>query len=231
MNIPVPDDGEIEAEQDFVWSMSDHDFWSMWGDGSIRIEEDVYDETVALWSPAMSSFQPFDASHVLEYPVVPQYHLLQASVQACRCCECAEGNFVAVNSQQQLVGRWSYLATQWDDGPAELLIPSSCVYMLCGLDPNLVTSEEEDYYLVCRFYNSGQREIVKQIDRDIARTLTSEEIKQNAEALRAAKLSELKKWVDLFAFHRIPRKEAVNPVDSRWVLTWKIIDGVRSIKA
>ena len=44
-------------------------------------------------------------------------------------------------------------------------------------------------------------------------------------------IEELSRWQSLGAFERFPRAQADNLIDARWVLKWKIIDGIRTIKA
>eukprot|EP00972_Heterocapsa_arctica_P087203 12858117-Heterocapsa_arctica.AAC.1 len=44
-------------------------------------------------------------------------------------------------------------------------------------------------------------------------------------------VEELRRWSGLNAFKRMPKGLARNVLDSMWVLTWKIIDGQRQIKA
>jgi hypothetical protein len=44
-------------------------------------------------------------------------------------------------------------------------------------------------------------------------------------------LDELLRWSELKAFRRFPRRAAKNIIDSRWVLKWKKVDGVRVIRA
>lgn len=57
------------------------------------------------------------------------------------------------------------------------------------------------------------------------------EIKKHAQAVAEAKLVEFKRWVDLSTFVRMPRSQATNILDVTWVLKWKMIKGVRSIKS
>eukprot|EP00959_Pyramimonas_sp_CCMP1952_P212429 4444593-Pyramimonas_sp.AAC.1 len=47
----------------------------------------------------------------------------------------------------------------------------------------------------------------------------------------AAKLKELKSWVELEAFCPVPRGAGKNVMAGRWVLRWKIIDGAKAVKA
>ena len=61
--------------------------------------------------------------------------------------------------------------------------------------------------------------------------LTKEEILKNLPSVKVSKLKEIKGLLDLGTFARRARKESKNLVDTRWVLTWKQIEGVRSVKA
>eukprot|EP00971_Amphidinium_carterae_P328570 6460520-Amphidinium_carterae.1 len=51
--------------------------------------------------------------------------------------------------------------------------------------------------------------------------LTSEEKRQHADEVKAAVLSELKRWVGLNSLKRVSRRGAVNVLESIYVLTWK----------
>eukprot|EP00971_Amphidinium_carterae_P331793 6465576-Amphidinium_carterae.1 len=51
--------------------------------------------------------------------------------------------------------------------------------------------------------------------------LSSEEKRQHAEEVKAAILSELKRWTGLNSLKRVPRRGAVNILESIYVLTWK----------
>ena len=61
--------------------------------------------------------------------------------------------------------------------------------------------------------------------------LTYEEARAQASACCQAMREELQRWIDLHAFERAPLGTARNLIDARWVLKWKVVDGVRRIKA
>ena len=62
------------------------------------------------------------------------------------------------------------------------------------------------------------------------RDLTNEEIKANSFPIGEAKLKEIKGLFELGCFKRVPRASCRNIIDARWVITWKLIDGVVAIK-
>ena len=68
--------------------------------------------------------------------------------------------------------------------------------------------------------------IVKNID-----AMTSEDVKKHWPLVEAAIRKEIKSFQDLETFKRAPRSSSRNICSSRWVLRWKMIDGVRSVKA
>ena len=61
--------------------------------------------------------------------------------------------------------------------------------------------------------------------------LAPDELKKYARDVAEACLLELQRWCGMGMFTRMSRKRATNLVDSRWVLKWKLIGGVRKIKA
>ena len=60
--------------------------------------------------------------------------------------------------------------------------------------------------------------------------LTKEEVKTNWPKILEAKMKEIKGLNELKCFTRHPRKTSYNRVDTRWVITWKLVDGIRAIK-
>ena len=93
-----------------------------------------------------------------------------------------------------------------------------------GIEQELASGEVVEL----RCYESHVRKAVIDRSDDV---LTSQEIKENAESCYQAMLRELKTWHDLKCFARRRRSEATCVIDTRWVFKWKIIDGVRSIRA
>ncbi|CAK0834374.1 unnamed protein product [Prorocentrum cordatum] len=67
------------------------------------------------------------------------------------------------------------------------------------------------------------------IERDL-NNLSAAEIRQHHDLVVAAKLKELKRWVSRGVVERMPKKDADNRIDSRWVIKWKIIEGSRDVK-
>ena len=78
---------------------------------------------------------------------------------------------------------------------------------------------------VLRVYNTGKREIVVEREMNI---LTLEEARANEVAVRQAMKDELQRWTELKAIQRFPKDQAYNIIDSRWVLKWKEIDGMKA---
>ena len=71
---------------------------------------------------------------------------------------------------------------------------------------------------------------VAQIEKNYD-ALTTEEVKKHYKLVEAAVRKELKSFVEHKTFKRELRKNCSNICTSRWVLRWKEIDGVRSVKA
>eukprot|EP00971_Amphidinium_carterae_P176014 3489052-Amphidinium_carterae.1 len=61
--------------------------------------------------------------------------------------------------------------------------------------------------------------------------LTEPELLQHADELQKSRLTEITKLFRLQCFRRIPRHEATNLLDSRWIYKWKKIDGSKAIKS
>ena len=61
--------------------------------------------------------------------------------------------------------------------------------------------------------------------------LTRDEALQHEKQCNQAMLDELKRWLNLGAFERSPKKYASNVIDARWVLKWKTVNGERIISA
>ena len=58
------------------------------------------------------------------------------------------------------------------------------------------------------------------------RDLSSQEVKEFPQEVSTAKLKELEGLYDLGCFKRHPRNQSGKIIDSRWVITWKLIDGL-----
>ena len=61
--------------------------------------------------------------------------------------------------------------------------------------------------------------------------LTPMEMKIHQKEVDAAKLKEIKDLFGLGCFRRMPKKLAQNGVDTRWVIKWKMVEGMKAIKA
>ena len=78
------------------------------------------------------------------------------------------------------------------------------------------------------FVAIGEQTIMIEKEYD---NLTKQEIVQCAVAVVEAQAKELRTFCSLRCFKRYLRKHAKTCVDTRWVLRWKWIDGVRAIRA
>ena len=76
----------------------------------------------------------------------------------------------------------------------------------------------------------GTKGLVPLSSGKIPRDLTREEILANPEPINAGKLKEIQGLFDLGCFVRCPRAQCKNIIDARWVTTWKMVDGILSIK-
>ena len=76
--------------------------------------------------------------------------------------------------------------------------------------------------------STGEQTSVATKDFDL---LTKEEQEAHKEKVAAAKLKEIKDLFDLGCFARMLRRQARNLVDTKWVHKWKLIDGLRAVKA
>ena len=61
--------------------------------------------------------------------------------------------------------------------------------------------------------------------------LNTAEQQANWPKVQAGMMKELKSWHNLGSWRKILRKDAKNIIDSRWVVNWKLINGVKDIKA
>jgi len=57
------------------------------------------------------------------------------------------------------------------------------------------------------------------------------EARARADECRAAMIAELQRWIKLGSWKRAPRRPGANILDSRWVLKYKVVNGVKQIKA
>ena len=61
--------------------------------------------------------------------------------------------------------------------------------------------------------------------------LDAKEQAANWQLVKESMLKELKSWNQLGSWEKIDRNDAKNIIDSRWVVTWKMIDGKKGIKS
>ena len=86
-----------------------------------------------------------------------------------------------------------------------------------------------DEVLVVRYDRQGcLLEVV--IEREM-NVLTAEEIRAHKAEVNTAYLDEIKRWLSMDMFERSKRRDATNLVDSRWVIKFKLVNGVKMIKA
>ena len=70
----------------------------------------------------------------------------------------------------------------------------------------------------------------KVIETDMS-ILTKFEIDKYRKQVEEAMLKDLLSWHNLGAWEMAERSTAVNLIDSRWVLKWKLIEGQKAVKA
>jgi hypothetical protein len=86
-----------------------------------------------------------------------------------------------------------------------------------------------DEVLVVRYDRQGcLLEVV--IEREM-NVLTAEEIRAHKAEVNTAYLDEIKRWLSMDMFERSKRRDATYLVDSRWVIKFKLVNGVKMIKA
>ena len=61
--------------------------------------------------------------------------------------------------------------------------------------------------------------------------LTPQEVKLHQKAVEESQMKELLSWHNLGSWELVPRATAFNIIDSRWVLKWKLISGVKPVKS
>jgi len=76
---------------------------------------------------------------------------------------------------------------------------------------------------------AGSRDTVL-IEKEL-NILTLAEARANSEVCRNAMVDELKRWVAMSAWERVPKRTATNLLDSRWVLKRKKVEGSVIVKA
>ena len=94
-----------------------------------------------------------------------------------------------------------------------------------GTNQNIKTDE----VLVVRYDRQGcLLEVV--IEREM-NVLTAEELRAHKAEVNTACLDEIKRWLSMDMFERSKRRDATYLVDSRWVIKFKLVNGVKMIKA
>ena len=87
----------------------------------------------------------------------------------------------------------------------------------------------DGYYVVQCFPATGQKRTVVERENNI---LSLDEARAHVKECDKAMLDELTRWLTLGAFERMPKQQATNVIDARWVLRWKEPpDGTLGIKA
>ncbi|CAK0867548.1 unnamed protein product [Prorocentrum cordatum] len=79
-------------------------------------------------------------------------------------------------------------------------------------------ASHEDDMVILSFYDDGTAKAVIERDENL---LTAAEKTEHREAVRAARLKELRHWAGFKAMSRISRKSANNLIDAKWVDKWK----------
>ena len=107
-------------------------------------------------------------------------------------------------------------------------MPLTCIRTWCELEEFLGDGQYS-------FAECGGRPLTwlskqKVIEREM-NILNSAEQQANWPKVQAGMLKEFRSWHSLGSWQKILRKHAKNIIDSRWVITWKLINGVKDIKA
>ena len=76
--------------------------------------------------------------------------------------------------------------------------------------------------------STGQKRSVVERENNI---ISLDEARAHVKECDNAMLDELTRWLNLGAFERMPKKQATNVIDARWVLKWKEVNGKRIIQA
>ena len=133
--------------------------------------------------------------------------------------------YVVSNEMQEVLdfynsGSLSYILAQ---GPTSISI-EGCLAKCHALGGTLCDGDE----IVFNVLEDGS--ISEPVIKKETGNLTPQEIQSNQGKVDAGKFKELVGLFDLGCFGRMRKSEAHNIVDTRWVITWKWIDGVLSIK-
>ena len=161
-----------------------------------------------------------DISAVGRTPVIENYHVLEAWAAASsraglpRAPDGQDRNLASIlpNLRKALpeIGftavMWPFLDTPAVAGPANH--PSDVI--------------------VIALLENGKRSAVIERDDNV---LGKAEKQEHAQALRSARLKELRQWVEHKAFHRVPRRHARNLIDATWVDKWKWVQDDKDVWA
>ena len=112
-------------------------------------------------------------------------------------------------------------------GPLEIHLSREMSKLYVSDELTLPAVGHDGHYVV-QLYPSGIKRTVVERANNI---LSIDEARANEAAVNRAMLDELTRWHQLQAFERMPKKLATNLIDARWVLTWKEVNGKRTIQA
>ena len=104
----------------------------------------------------------------------------------------------------------------------EIGLEGACAASHCAASHGLQSNES----IVTLLTQTSQKSvIVKEFD-----VLSPEDLKTHAIEVAKAKLGELRDLHLLGCYERMPRRLAKNIVDTRWVIRWKLVDSIRTVK-
>ena len=86
----------------------------------------------------------------------------------------------------------------------------------------------DGHYVVECFPSLGQKRTVVERENNI---ISLDEARAHVKECDKAMFDELTRWHSLGAFERMPKRQATNVIDARWVLKWKEVNGKRIIRA
>ena len=156
------------------------------------------------------------------------------------CGDCGH-DYLAEMSHHTREPALTYLLEEWNDED----VPDNWVhYALGGPPPHVEIGFEDlmvrahvglghfaalDEVIITKLEaSSGEQSSIATKDFDV---LTKEEQEAHQSKVCAAKFKEIKDLHDLGCFARMLRRSAKNLVDTRWVHKWKLIEGLRAVKA
>ena len=201
---------ESADSEETIWYPEDSEYLLAVGKSRLLAKErlDALAITAACDNTA-TTLQPPDCEHGNDW-IMPQF----LSTDAATTCIAESFNSARYGSMD-------------GDRGIELGIGHNLRHWVYPDGGNRVKCRQNEVYVV-QYHNVGTPEVVVEREMNV---LTLQEARSEEPKVRQAIRDELKRWIDLGGVERMDKSKATNVLDSRWVLKWKIIDGVREIKA